>query len=55
MKVIGLTLPAYSVSLCPSFNETPTNSPSLLMKPVQVQMLIPPLLVPAGANHGKET
>ena len=55
INVIGLTLFEYSVSLCPSLSATLTNSPSASMKPVDVAFVMPPRLVPAGANHGNDT
>ena len=55
IKVIGLTLLAYKVSLSPSFNAIDLNSPSLVITPVELAFVIPPRLVPAGANHGNDT
>ena len=37
------------------FNATALNSPSDVIKPALEALVIPPRLVPAGANHGNET
>jgi len=55
INVIGFTLIPNNVSRCPSFSAIETNSPSLSIYPVAVALVIPPRLVPAGANHGNDT